>query len=338
MNEEEFIPTGSTMLDLYLGGGYGLRKVVHVYGEPSTNKTGVAVEAVINFMRTYQDGQARYCDAEAAFNKSYVVDLGLDTSDTRLTFFEPDATKDGFITLESFAADLNKFINELPADKPGLYILDSLDSVPLEAEIENPAEMSGYGMEKAKFLSRMFRAIVQKLKSKRVCLFVISQVRDNTNRVNNIGPLKKPASGNAIRFYASQSIQLTHLQHLTKIVDKQEMPTGIKFKAKVMKNKCGTPDKYGEFTLIFGYGIDDVTDNLNWLSSRDKIQSLPDEIWMGSNKKPLSQVSSMVERVHNHEDRKKKRDLISTISDTVCEVYHEIENKHKQRLPRGKYE
>lgn len=260
----KFVPTGCSLLDCAVGGGYPLGRIVNIVGDRSTAKTALATEAIINFMTHYSSGKAAYRDAEAAYDKPYAEAMGLKTDE--VDFGDEDNPLD---TVEAFARDLDRFLTSTKG-KPSIYVLDSLDSLSDEAEMKMDYGEATYGANKAKMLSTFFRKMKGKIEQQNCLLVIISQVRDNIGAM--FGEKHKRSGGKALDFYASQIIWLAHLKPLKRTIAKVERPYGIKIKAKIKKNKVGLPLRECEFDFVFGFGIDDVAASANWLSEVGRLK------------------------------------------------------------------
>lgn len=256
----QFVPTGCALLDCALGGGWALGRVANIVGDRSTAKTGLATEAMINFLRTYPDGTAAYRESEAAFDRSYAAAMGLPINE--ISFGDEEKPLQ---TIEDFYHDLNKFLDDrVKAKKPGIYVLDSLDALSDEAEMKREFGEATYGANKAKALSEFFRKSARKIEQAQVLLMIVSQVRDNIGAM--FGDKHKRSGGRALDFYASQVLWLAHIKTLDKTIAKVKRPYGITVRAKVKKNKVGLPFRECDFDFLFGYGIDDVGASLDWLT------------------------------------------------------------------------
>ena len=250
-------PSGSQTLDCVLGGGWAGGRIINVVGDSSTGKTLLAIEAAANFDRQYKEGGIYYSEAESAFDEPYAEALGFPVS--RVNFGEPETIEDVFEELEDIC-------DKYPESNPAcLYILDSLDALSDRGELEREIDDKTYGMGKAKALSQLFRRLVSKLGNKNITLFIISQIRENIGVT--FGKRYIRAGGKSLQFYSSQIIYLAHMKMLTRQIKNVERPIGIQIKAKCEKNKIGLPFRTCEFPLIFGFGIDDLRGNLEWLQS-----------------------------------------------------------------------
>ncbi len=255
----QFVSSGCTLLNCALGGGYPLGRIVNIVGDRSSGKTWLATEAIINFLITYPNGKAKYAESEAAYDKGYVAEMGLDIG--KVDFGNPE---NPLTTVEEFAHDLEEFVDkQIKAGQPGIYVLDSLDALSDEAEMSRDLEKGTYGMQKAKNLSIMFRKLARKIERSQVLLIVVSQVRDNINAM--FGEKHRRSGGRALDFYASQIQWLAHIKTIKKTINKVERPTAILIKSNLKKNKVGLPFRTCEFSFEFGFGINDLEASLNWL-------------------------------------------------------------------------
>lgn len=251
-----FLPSGSTLLDLVLGGGWALGRCVNIVGDKSAGKTGLAIEAAANFGILYDPKNIRYAEAEAAFGVAYARSLGLPE--------EVEPSLPGEIsTVEEFYADLKKFIEARPSNTPCLYILDSLDALSDDAEAGRELGTATYGTGKARMMSEVFRRIIAEVSSSSCLLIVISQIRDAIGVT--FGSTKTRSGGRALDFYASQVVWLAEVKKLSRTVTKVTRPVGVTVLARNRKNKVGNPFREAEFNLLFNYGVDDETSMLDWL-------------------------------------------------------------------------
>jgi len=263
----EFVHSGCTVLDCALGGGWPLGRMANIVGDKSTAKTALATEAIINFLRQYPGGVAAYRETEAAYDRSYAEAMGLPLDKVD---FGDDIPLD---TVEDFARDIDSFVERLgKSDVPGIYVLDSLDSLSDEAEMKRDIGEATYGGSKPKQLGAFFRTRVRKVERSRISLLIVSQVRDNIGAM--FGEKHKRSGGKAMDFYASQVLWLAHMKTLKKTINKVERPVGVTIKGKVKKNKIGMPFREAEFDFIFGYGVDDLIASVNWLSEVGRLADI----------------------------------------------------------------
>jgi recombination protein RecA len=269
----EFIPTGSTLLDCVLTGGDGgwvAGRVANIVGDKSTGKTLLAIEACANFARRYPQGRIYYREAEAAFDKSYAETLGLPVNRVN---FGPKGLNSDWSTIERIFDDIRKVAAQHKEEGvPGLYIIDSLDAVGSNASKEREAGATGYKLEKPKIMSEMFCDIISTMKAANLSLIVISQVRDRIGMT--VGDKQKRSGGRALDFYATHVVWLTHIKTLTRTIGHVKRATAVRIRAKCKKNKVAMPFRDCEFTLRFGFGIDDIESCVEWLEEVNRLEGL----------------------------------------------------------------
>lgn len=251
-----FLPTGSTLLNLVLGGGWAMGRIANIVGDRSSGKTLLAIEACVNFALLHGAKNIRYAEAEAAFDDGYARSLGMP---------EGVIFPERFDTVEAWFADLSTWLKARKSNQgPCMYILDSLDALSDDAEMARDIDNGAtYGGNKAKKLSEMFRRIARLAERKKCLLFVISQLRDNIGVM--FGEKHKRSGGKALDFYCSQILWLAERGKIKRKVLGQERVVGLKVKAMTKKNKVGTPFRDAEMEVIFSYGVDDETSMLEWL-------------------------------------------------------------------------
>lgn len=280
-----FISSGCTLLDCAMGNGYPLGRVVNIVGDKSTAKTGLAMEALINFLLAHPDGRAAYRETEAAFDKRYAEAMGLPVD--RVDFGPGELLN----TVEDFERDFDKYLDEqIKAKKPGIYVLDSLDALSDEAEMEREIGKGTFGAAKAKELSAFFRKTASKIEKAKVLLLVISQVRDNIGAM--FGEKSKRSGGRALDFYSTITLWLSHIETLSKTINKVKRPIGIVIKAKCKKNKIALPFREAEFQFLFGYGIDDLNASIDWLDEVGRRGSITID-------SPATEITAAVKQVWN---------------------------------------
>lgn len=305
-----FISTGCAVLDCVLGGGPALGRMLNIVGDKSTAKTGLAGEIMANFIRRYPAGKAAYRETEGAYDVAYAEAMSIPVEDID---YGDEAVP--IETVEAFASDLKAFTAKRKEEKePGCYILDSLDALSSESEMAKDLKEGSYDMDKQKKMGKMFRQLVRQIEDSETALIIVSQIRENIGV--SFGEKYRRSGGKAMDFYASQALWLAHLGQIKKTIKKVQRVVGIKVKAKCKKNKIGMPFRECDFDFIFGFGIDDVGANLEWLKSVRRNSEV------GISDKDVSGFSEDL-RSESREEYNRERKRIAKVTKRV---WAEIEN------------
>lgn len=312
-----FISSGCTLLDCVLGGGWPLGRISNIVGDKSTGKTLLAIEACANFARQFPKGNIWYRESEAAFDEDYAEKLGLPVDRVD---FGSDGLETAWETVEDIFEDLDKQLDKA-GNKPGLYIVDSLDALTDRSEQKRKIDQGSFGTQKAKLMSEILRRSKRKIKATNTHLMIISQVRHKIGVL--FGEKLTRAGGDALHFYASQELWLSHLKTLMREIRGQKRATGVRILAKCKKNKIAQPFNTCEFKIRFGFGVDDLEASLEWLEAVNMLKRLTN-----------LQREKYLERFEDLEDGEMAKQL-TDLKQVVRAAWYEIEN---QAMPaRRKY-
>lgn len=259
----EFISSGCSVVDEAMAGGFPLGRVVNIVGNQASGKTLLAMEVTANFHITYKDGKSRYAESEEAFDIPYAGALGMPIH--LIEFNNPDRP---MRTIEDWHADLVRFAEKYPG-VPKLYILDSLDALGDDDEQKAAFGADSYGGKKPKLIGQLFRSLVSMLTKERICLVIVSQLRENMSTVP-FAPKYKRSGGKALDYYATHILWLTEIGKIVKTIDKVKRIIGVDVKLAVKKNKVGIGYRDVEYPVLYGYGIDDLTASADWLCKNNR--------------------------------------------------------------------
>ena len=264
-----FISSGSTLLDLALGGkGWACGRVVNIIGDESSGKSLLVGEALAYTQRC-TDGLCALDEGEATFDPVRARNLGVKPEEV----IRPNSR-----TVEDWYNNVTGFVEAVKTvqeeqsnpELPCIYALDSLDSLCSDAELEREIDESSYGGEKAKKLSEFFRKLTKPMGEANLLLMVVSQTRDKIGVT--FGEKQTVSGGKALKFYCSQRVKLSEIGKITTESGGDKRVIGVKVRAKVIKNKVGDPFLEVEFPILFTHGIDDMGSCIAWL--RDKTKAL----------------------------------------------------------------
>lgn len=271
----EFSSTGCALVDEALGGGPVLGRVINIVGDKSTGKTGLAMEIMAQTLLRFPDAWARYGEAESAWDRNHAEALGMPVDKIILN---PKGSR--LETIEQWYEDMEECLDKYP-DRPGVYVVDSLDAMSDAAEMEGEFDAGSFGGKKPKKIGELFRRMVGRLEAQRVMLVIVSQLRDKIGVT--FGETKTRSGGKALDFYATHIIWLGERDKIKRTVSGVERVTGFNVEGAVKKNKAGLAFRKAKYPFLFGYGIDDLTASVEWLFEVGEEKSL----WaLGMRKKP----------------------------------------------------
>ncbi len=266
ISDVQTTPSGSISLDEAIGPwGLPQGRIVQYAGPESSGKTLMSLMAIREWQRLNPKNTAFFCDVEQTFSADWASRLGLDLS--RVQVSKKNTAVDVFNDIcgipnpkDSSKSKKKKGILDIVKDNGGanksglgLIVIDSLPS--MLAPQEETASAGKVNIAPiARFLPPELRKLTPLLAESGVILIAINQIRVKIGVM--YGNPEDTPGGRAWKHFCSLMINFAAINSKESyILNEDGERIGHKIRAKVQKNKVGTPWRVAEFEVKYLEGL-----------------------------------------------------------------------------------
>lgn len=230
--------TGRPTMDFLTDGGFPKGRMILIAGAPSAGKSSLTIQ-----ISDIIGKKILYLDTEATLTTDYIEQLGADPS----KFFHaiPEST-------EQMCNIIRKEIKNFD-----VIIVDSINNSSSIEQLQKNAEDRTMA-NRAITMASQLPIIISLCNQYDTTLIVLSQIRDNMNKVNNYSPDTVIPGGKSLHHNSSMTIELTPSTK-KKAKDSDELDlydtiTGRMIRMTCSKNKVGKPFRTVELEFSYGRG------------------------------------------------------------------------------------
>ena len=264
----DYIPTGSPALDEAIGiGGIPRGRIIQLAGKESSGKTMLALSCIKSYLDSNPNNTALFIDAEYTYDPEWAASQGVDIS--RVMVIKTNDAKAIFEGLIG-TMKVNSVTKKTSKNMKGIldYVIDGsdpkfkdlgiiiLDSI---AVLNTPMEVAA-AIGKAnmapipRFLSTELKKLTPMLAKSNVAFVGINQVRVDLGKM--FGDPTSSPGGKALKHACSLMINIAPIfSSDSQITDSNGNRIGHKVRAKIGKNKVGTPFRKAEYSIEYLRGI-----------------------------------------------------------------------------------
>ncbi len=263
--------TGSTLLNLSIsggrvrGGGIPGGILLEIYGPSGKGKTALLSEILASVQAN--GGEASILDPEGRIDKEYARIYGVELD--KKNYKMPDTVTEVFEHINTWK----------PKPEGAVHAIGTDSLAALSTELELSTKGDSRGQRRAKEFSEGFRKTCRIIKKNNWLIPCTNQVRQSD--YGEITP-----GGKAVEFYSSLRIRVSSppyqgsLQPFITttskyIIDKDTKidvseTSGIRSLCTVTKSSVDNPFREAPVYIVFGYGIDDISANLQYVKNMTK--------------------------------------------------------------------
>jgi len=229
------ISTGSISLDKKLGiGGVPRGRVIEIFGPESSGKTTLAQHIIAEAQK--KGGLCAFIDAEYSLDLDYSKKIGIKVEDLLLS--QPDTGEEALEILDTLVR----------TNQVAVVVIDSVSALVPKAELEGEMGERHMGLQ-ARLMSQAMRKLTSSIANSNTTVIFLNQIRYKIGVF--FGNPETTSGGNALKFFSSVRIDLRKKA----VIKNKEEILGNRVRAKIIKNKVGSPFGETEFDIMYNEGI-----------------------------------------------------------------------------------
>lgn len=223
------VSSGSLSVNLALGvGGFPKGRIVEIYGPEASGKTTLCLHAIANVQK--EGGVAAFVDVEHALDPVRAQKIGVNLDE--LLISQPDYGEQALEIAETL----------IRSGGVDIVVIDSVAALVPKSEIEGEMGDSQMGVQ-ARLMSQAMRKLTAAISRTKTLVIFTNQIRMKIGVM--FGSPETTTGGNALKFYASQRIDIRKIGN----IQEGEKVVGSRHRVKVKKNKVAPPFQEAEFDM-----------------------------------------------------------------------------------------
>lgn len=244
--EIQAVSTGCLSLDTSIGvGGIPRGMITEMYGPEGSGKTTIALNTAK--VLAEKGEKTLYIEVEQLLNEKTLKSvLGENTPTENIVIVSPQSAEDAFMMAEK----------GIESGEFGLIVIDSIGAMASRKEKEVDFDKDTMG-QLPRIVGKFIKRNVYDIRTSNVAVLLLNQVRDNVGAY--IKSFKTPG-GHQLQHEAAVRISLTKGENLTR----GKEIVGILTKFVIKKNKLAAPFRSFTVPIIFGQGIDFLSDLIDF--------------------------------------------------------------------------
>jgi len=228
--EVERISTGVKKVDVILGGGWPVRRIVELYGQPSAGKSLLSLLTIAEAQK--QGKECVYIDVEDSFDMEWAKTLGVDVDKL-------------VIAQVAIGEDVLDLVIKLLEARPAIIVIDSVAGMVSQAEMDNTVGKVLMA-PRARMMSKGL-SMINALNQNTVLIF-INQLRAT---MAMYGEHHVTPGGSALKFYSSVRVEVKATEKIRRDDKKTTEVVGQVVGVKITKNKVAPPFQEASFKLMY---------------------------------------------------------------------------------------